>query len=149
MQHTLFVNAPPYAILPLLTFLVVTHGLLHDSPLLSQDLKCTLEYGKVLSCTNGFDDLSFMCGVLCASEGAGEVGRERTEWPRSRDQGEYINNIQSFRLRAQKSRRLLRISILHVNFQQHFQHVVPIVWFLFIFCPCHTTTSCEPPTPIR
>jgi hypothetical protein len=33
-----------------------------------------------------------MCGVLRASEGASEVGRERTEWPGSRDDGEYLRD---------------------------------------------------------
>jgi hypothetical protein len=92
MQHDFLIKAPPYAVLPLLTFLVVTHSLLHDRPFLLQDLERVLEHGKVLSCADGFDDLTFMCGVLRASEGAGEVGRERTKRPGGRDEGKYLRD---------------------------------------------------------
>jgi len=95
MQHDLFIKAPPNTVLPMLIFLVATHGFLYDRSFLSQDLEGTLEYGKVLSCTDGFDDLTFVCGVLRASKGAGEVCRECMEWPGGRDDGEYLREYVS------------------------------------------------------
>lgn len=44
---------------------------------------------------------------------------------------------------------LENLPILHVNLQQHFQHLTVLYALFFFFWPYHPTTSCEPSAPIR